>query len=73
MNYFARDLYPESGMLETSLLSVPDSTEQRTLETDEKAVEVAEQVTGTSKRGIFTTVAICGAVILLLGFLHKGV
>lgn len=71
MAFYARDVYPDEGMLETSTTVIPGGTEQRTLETDEKAAEVSEQVTGgATKKGTLGVFAGVIALVALIAFLH---
>ena len=66
LDFYARDLYPESPGMETSLLSVPTSQEQKVLEVDEEAVKQAEKVqTGGTKNGIFATLLVIVGIIAL--------
>lgn len=70
LNFYARDVYPDTGSLETSILSVPDADNQRTLEVDDEAVKQAEKVqNGGNKKGVFTTIAvIIGVVVIMAAF-----
>lgn len=70
--YFARDIYPENGYLETSLLSVPSEGKQRLVENDEKATEVsADTLNGVTKKGSLLTVVGIIGVLVLMAYLSK--
>lgn len=72
MKFYARDLYPETGAMETSLLGVPEPEDQRVLENDEEATDTAATVTtGASKKGLFSTVAVIVGIIAVFGILTK--
>lgn len=72
MMYFARDLYPENGFIETSTLSVPSEGQQRVLENDEKATEVsADTLNGVTKKGSLATILVIIGVLVLMAYLSK--
>ena len=71
MVFYARDVYPEQGIIETSTSVIPDEFEQRLLETDEKAIEQSKKVTANAtKKGTGFTLLIVLGVILVLGVLR---
>ena len=71
MNFYARDVYPEQGLLDTSTSVIPDEHEQRLVETDEKAVEQSKKVTANAtKKGTGLTLLVVILVIFALGVLR---
>ena len=71
MNFYARDVYPEEGLLDTSTSVIPDEFEQRLVETDEKAIEQSKKVTANAtKKGTGLTLMVVFLVIFALGVLR---
>jgi hypothetical protein len=71
MNFYARDVYPEQGLLDTSTSVIPDEFEQRLVETDEKAIEQSKKVTANAtKKGTGLTLLTVFLVIFALGVLR---
>lgn len=71
MNFYARDVYPEQGLLDTSTSVIPDEFEQRLVETDEKAIEQSKKVTANAtKKGTGLTLLVVFLVIFALGVLR---
>ena len=71
MNFYARDVYPEQGLLDTSTSVIPDEFEQRLVETDEKAIEQSKKVTANAtKKGTGLTLLVVFLVIFVLGVLR---
>ena len=71
MNFYARDVYPEQGLHDTSTSVIPDEFEQRLVETDEKAIEQSKKVTANAtKKGTGLTLLVVFLVIFALGVLR---
>ena len=72
MNFYARDVYPESGMMETSTLVIPDEFTQRVVENNEKSVELAAEVkNGATSKGTLATFGCILAIIAGIVFLSN--
>lgn len=72
MHFYARDVYPEDGLMETSTTVIPDEFTQRVVENNEKSVELAAEVKkGATSKGTLGTFAAVIAVIAAIVFLSN--
>lgn len=68
MDFHMKDLYPNSGYVQTTEQTIPDAQEKAEIVDDTKAAAVANQATGKSVSGVklaaAAVVVICLAVFL---------
>ena len=70
MNFRIRDLYPNEGVMTTHESTIPDAIEQRTLQENEKAVDVAEStLNGATKSGTYGVILGIFLAIVVIGML----
>lgn len=70
MNFYARDLYPDTGMFDTGQTTIPEPETQRTLEENEKAVAISEStLAGATKKGTYGTLLCMIGIIAVIAML----
>lgn len=72
LDFYARDLYPDTGLFTTAETSIPNSDEQVVLENDDSAVSVSSDVReGGNKRNLFITMAGAFGIIAIITWLSN--
>lgn len=69
LEFYMRDVYPDSGMVETSTVVQPDEEDLITAEDDQKTAEKATNATaaGSNRNQMFLAVALLVIIAVIIG------